>query len=139
MNDPIKRVADSIIHTTECRLSRLYGCNVRVSIDFCDHSVATPVDISECVAEVCHTTVEAMRSSSRKREIVEARQIAMKLVNEKLKRGLKEVGQFFGGRDHSTVIHAKQTVEDLCITDKIFRNKYNRCVNMVEVRFIPTE
>lgn len=139
MSDQLQKAAESIIRTAECRLSKLYGCEVRVKITSVEKSEATPEGIIECVSEVCQTTVDAIKSKTRKREIVEARQIAMTLVNEKLKRGLSEVGRLFGGRDHSTVIHARDTVEDLCATDKIFKNKFDRCLSLVEVRFIPTE
>jgi chromosomal replication initiator protein len=68
--------------------------------------------------------VELMKSKTRKREVVEARQIAMDFTYTYTRLSLKLIGLEFGGRDHSTVIHAKQTVADLRITDKLFSSKY---------------
>lgn len=53
-----------------------------------------------------------VREKTRKQEIVEARQIAMYLSKKLTKTSLKTIGLQFGGRDHSTVIHAITTVED---------------------------
>lgn len=53
-----------------------------------------------------------IRHKTRKQEIVSARQIAMYLAKELTNSSLKTIGMHFGGRDHSTVIHAYQSVED---------------------------
>lgn len=53
-----------------------------------------------------------VREKTRKQEVVEARQIAMYLSKKLTKTSLKTIGLQFGGRDHSTVIHAITTVED---------------------------
>jgi chromosomal replication initiator protein len=55
---------------------------------------------------------ELLRAKTRKQEIVEARQVAMFLAKELTNNSLKTIGLHFGGRDHSTVIHAVQTVLD---------------------------
>jgi chromosomal replication initiator protein len=68
--------------------------------------------------------VEKLKSKTHKRYICEARQIAMTIMKEKTKMSLKDIGIFFGGRDHSTVIHAKRTVLNLCETNKVFRKKF---------------
>jgi chromosomal replication initiator protein len=65
--------------------------------------------------------IEMVRSKTRKREIVQARQISMYLAKNYTKSSLKTIGAFFGGRDHSTVIYACQTVGDLIDTDKKFK------------------
>ena len=77
--------------------------------------------IQELVCEYFEVPVEMVKSSTRKREIVQARQISMYLSKAHTKSSLKTIGQFFGGRDHSTVIYACQTVEDLIDTDKKFK------------------
>jgi chromosomal replication initiator protein len=53
-----------------------------------------------------------LRDKTRKQEIVEARQIAMYLSKKMTKSSLKTIGLHFGGRDHSTVIHAITSIED---------------------------
>ncbi|MCG8374369.1 MAG: chromosomal replication initiator protein DnaA [Balneolales bacterium] len=57
-----------------------------------------------------------VREKTRKQEIVEARQIAMYLSKRFTKSSLKTIGLHFGGRDHSTVIHAISTVEERMLT-----------------------
>lgn len=66
--------------------------------------------------------IDQMKSKTRKREIVQARQISMFFAKQMTKASLKNIGMYFGGRDHSTVIHACQTVNDLIDTDKKFKS-----------------
>ena len=77
--------------------------------------------IQKLVCEYFQVPVEMVKSKTRKREIVQARQISMYLSKSHTKTSLKSIGAFFGGRDHSTVIYACQTVEDLIDTDKKFK------------------
>ena len=69
--------------------------------------------VQELVADFYNTTIADMKSKSRKREIVYPRQVAMYLAKELTELSLKSIGYHFGGRDHSTVIHAIQLVNDL--------------------------
>lgn len=71
-------------------------------------------------------TFEQVQSKSRKREFVEARQIAMFVLKNFTNQSLKSIGWQFGGRDHSTVIHAKTTISDLMDTDRGFRAKIEK-------------
>jgi len=77
--------------------------------------------IQKLVCEYFEVPVDMVKSKVRKREIVQARQISMYLAKAHTKSSLKSIGAFFGGRDHSTVIYACQTVEDLIETDKKFK------------------
>ncbi len=77
--------------------------------------------IEKLVCEYFEVSVDMVRSKTRKREIVQARQISMYLAKSYTKSSLKSIGDFFGGRDHSTVIYACQTVGDLIDTDKKFK------------------
>lgn len=77
--------------------------------------------IQKLVCEYFEVPIEMVKSQTRKREIVQARQISMYLAKSHTKTSLKSIGAFFGGRDHSTVIYACQTVEDLIDTDKKFK------------------
>lgn len=77
--------------------------------------------IQSLVCEYFEVPVEMVKSKTRKREIVQARQISMYLAKLHTKTSLKSIGAFFGGRDHSTVIYACQTVDDLIDTDKKFK------------------
>lgn len=78
--------------------------------------------IQKLVCDYFEVPVEMVKSKMRKREIVQARQISMYLAKNYTKTSLKSIGAFFGGRDHSTVIYACQTVEDLIETDKKFKS-----------------
>lgn len=77
--------------------------------------------IQALVCEYFEVPIDMVKSKTRKREIVQARQISMYLSKLHTKTSLKSIGAFFGGRDHSTVIYACQTVDDLIDTDKKFK------------------
>ena len=77
--------------------------------------------IQSLVCEYFEVPIDMVKSKTRKREIVQARQISMYLAKLHTKTSLKSIGAFFGGRDHSTVIYACQTVDDLIDTDKKFK------------------
>jgi len=87
------------------------NANREVSIDY----------IQKLVCDYFSIGVDLVKSKTRKREIVQARQIAMYFAKDMTKASLKNIGSHFGNRDHSTVIHACQTVNDLIETDKKFR------------------
>jgi chromosomal replication initiator protein len=69
-------------------------------------------------------TVDMLKSKSRKRELVIARQIAQWFINHFTNLSLKSNGAMFGGRDHSTVIHSLAAVQDLLDTDPHYSNKF---------------
>ena len=77
--------------------------------------------IKEIVAQHYTIPVENLSAPSRKRHDVEARQLAMYLSKQHTKTSLKGIGEKFGGRDHSTVIHSCKTVQDLMDTDEKFK------------------
>jgi chromosomal replication initiator protein len=62
-------------------------------------------------AEHFRISAEILRGKSRKREIVFARMIAMTLMCEQTSLSLKAIGAQFGGRDHTTVMHARDTIQ----------------------------
>jgi chromosomal replication initiator protein len=64
---------------------------------------------------------DKLLEKTRKREVVQARQITMYLAKMFTKNSLKTIGEHFGGRDHTTVIHSFQTVKDLMDTDLLYR------------------
>ncbi len=73
--------------------------------------------IQKVVCEYFDIPVDLLRAKTRRQEIVVARQIAMYLSKELTNSSLKTIGLHFGGRDHSTVIHACQAVEEFLKTD----------------------
>ncbi|MBN8857692.1 MAG: chromosomal replication initiator protein DnaA [Sphingobacteriales bacterium] len=77
--------------------------------------------IQKMVCDYFNLPYERLLQKTRKREIVQARQITMYLAKQFTKNSLKTIGEHFGGRDHTTVIHSCQTVKDLMDTDGMFR------------------
>ena len=78
--------------------------------------------IQKTVSEYYGIPLDDLKAKTRKKEIVTARQVAMYFCKEFTNHSLKSIGYHFGGRDHSTVIHAVQTVNDIMETDTSFRN-----------------
>lgn len=74
-------------------------------------------DIQAEVARYFRIPVSEMRSQRRYREVARPRQIAMYLSRELTPMSLPQIGQRFGGRDHSTVCHAIKQIERLCRVD----------------------
>jgi chromosomal replication initiator protein len=77
--------------------------------------------IQKTVSEYFKVTIDQLKDKTRKKEIVMARQLAMYFSKEYTHLSLKTIGYHFGGRDHSTVIHAVQTVNDMYDTDNNFK------------------
>lgn len=73
--------------------------------------------IQQIVAEHFGLTPELLIGKTRKQEVAVARQVAMLLVKRLTQTPLKVIGLNFGNRDHSTVIHAVQTIEKKCQSD----------------------
>ena len=77
--------------------------------------------IQKVVCDYFNLPVEILNSKTRKREIVQARQIAMFFAKNMTKSSLATIGSNIGGKDHATVLHAYKTVNNLIDTDKSFR------------------
>ncbi len=80
--------------------------------------------IKEMVASYYNLTCEQIASKSRKQEITIARQMAMYLSKKFTQCSLKTIGSYFGNRDHSTVLHSCQTIEDFIGIDQLVRIAY---------------
>lgn len=89
--------------------------------------------IQSAVCEHFNITEEMMRSKSRKQEIAIARQVAMYLSKELTKFALKTIGLIFGGRDHSTVIHAHKTIQDMMKKDPNFKNEIDSIKKKLDI------
>jgi chromosomal replication initiator protein len=89
--------------------------------------------IQNMVCEFYNITYDKLQAKTRKREIVQARQISMYLAKKFTKNSLKTIGEHFGGRDHTTVIHSCQTVNDLMDTDNVFRDQVKELQQKVQL------
>ena len=106
--DLAKRIVDNYVKNT----SR------EVSIDY----------IQKIVSEYFQMDVDTLQSKTRRRHIVQARQLAMFFAKKLTKASLASIGSQIGKRDHATVLHACKTVDNLSSTDKQFR-KYVEDLN----------
>lgn len=92
-----------------------------------DRPDITASTIMAVTAEYFGITLEDLTSSSRTRVLVSARQIAMYLCRELTELSLPKIGQTFGGRDHTTVMHAERKIRSL-MTER--RNVYNQITEL---------
>jgi chromosomal replication initiator protein len=99
--DLAKQIIDKLVKSTRRE----------ISIDY----------IQKVVCDYFNMQVENLKSKTRKREIVQARQIAMYFAKSLTKSSLATIGSVIGGKDHATVLHACKTVNNLIDTDKRFR------------------
>jgi chromosomal replication initiator protein len=81
-------------------------------------------NIQKTVANYYKLRVSDLTSAKRTRNIARPRQVAMALTKELTKASLPEIGNAFGGRDHSTVIHATRKIEALRASDTMIEEDY---------------
>ena len=77
--------------------------------------------IQKVVCDYFDIPIETMKSKTRKREIVQCRQLAMYFSKQMTKNSLAMIGKHCGNKDHATVLHACKTVNNLADTDKRFK------------------
>lgn len=90
-------------------------------------------EIRDIVCDFYGVSLESLLSETRKREIVQARQVAMYFAKLKTKDSLTTIGTTIGKRNHATVLHACKTVQDLIDTDKSFRASIEELDRMLKV------
>ena len=81
----------------------------------------TIADIKNIVCKYYNISEDKLNDKTRKREIVQARQMAMFFSKNLTRSSLVKIGAQIGGKDHATVLHACKTVNNLVDTDKRFR------------------
>lgn len=86
----------------------------------------TLLAIQQAVAKEWGVTVEGLRSKTRTKLLTTPRQIAMYLTRELLSTQLVEIGNGFGGRDHSTVIHSLEKVQEAVSQDNELKNRIQK-------------
>jgi len=87
-----------------------------------DHRV-TIDEIQKKTAEYYKLDLRELHSARRARRVARPRQVAMYLARELTSRSLPDIGRRFGGRDHTTVLHACRRIEALCKTDPVFQQE----------------
>lgn len=127
----IKLLANSSLNSKEIdfelvkRTVREVSTNkqVNISIDY----------ITKTVCEFFNVDENKVREKNRRKEVVLARQVAMYLAKQLTKSSLKTIGLHFGGRDHSTVIHAQISVEQMIKDDAKFEDIVTSLKNKIEL------
>ncbi len=94
-----------------------------VSIDFIQKSVCDYFEIP----------MDSLKEKTRKRAIVQARQLSMYLAKHFTKNSLKVIGRHFGGRDHSTVIHSCYAIQNLIDTDQKFKESVSEIQKKIQL------
>jgi chromosomal replication initiator protein len=100
------------------------------------NDIRTPLTIEQIQKVVCEyfdIPVDLIRAKTRKQEVVLARQIAMYIAKEMTNSSLKTIGIHFGGRDHSTVIHACQAVEEFLKTNNKQKQHIDQIRRTIEI------
>ena len=134
-NDVIVNIADRInsnIRELEGALIRIIAYasfhNKQISLDLANEVLKDVISstsskrvtiplIQQAVAEFFNIEIDDLKAQRRTKNITLPRQIAMYLVRELTDYSLPKIGEEFGGRDHTTVIHAYEKIQDLIKTD----------------------
>jgi chromosomal replication initiator protein len=96
-----------------------------------------PLTIDDILEKVCHhygVNQQHVFSKSRKRDFVQVRQISMYLAQKYTKMPASRIGQLIGNRDHSTVIHSCNTVEQRLKVDKAFSAEFSSIENSFKLK-----
>lgn len=126
-----RNVTSSVRELEGCLISLLAECSLRnlsMSLDLAREVVSgiagqieTVINIEQIqqtVSKQLDVPLSLLTGKTRKQEIVFARQIAMYLIRELTPTSLKNIGNHFGGRDHTTVMHAISTIDSLKSRDE---------------------
>ncbi|MFN3820883.1 MAG: chromosomal replication initiator protein DnaA [bacterium] len=100
---------------------------------FKQESYISPDRILEIVGRELNVSKEEVKSRSRRKEIAEARHIAIYLCTEYTKLTLKAIGSFFGDRDHATIIHARESIAQRAKDDPTLGELLDRMKRLVEI------
>jgi chromosomal replication initiator protein len=88
--------------------------------------------IQKTVSDFYKIKVSELHSKKRTRAIARPRQIAMWLARELTSHSLPEIGDFFGGRDHTTVIHACRTITEIKVNDTEISNNLHLLIQTLK-------
>lgn len=116
----VSLMAHSIINNREIDITlarRVMEQNIRF-----EKKKITVQKIQETVSDFYNIKKDLIQSASRKREIVQARQVTMYFIKKYTKLSLSQIGIQVGNRNHATVLHACNTIKNLTEVDKGFRS-----------------
>ncbi len=127
----IKLLATASLKSADINLDLAKKTVKEISTDRKIH--VTIESITKIVCEYLNVAENKLREKTRKKEIVLARQLAMYLSKELTKNSLKTIGLHFGGRDHSTVIHACNSMEENKLKDLSLKDLIDTLKNKIEL------
>ncbi|WP_332692417.1 chromosomal replication initiator protein DnaA [Halalkalibacter lacteus] len=93
--------------------------------------ILTIIDIQKLVGEHYHVKLEDFKAKKRTKSVAFPRQIAMYLSRELTDSSLPKIGSEFGGRDHTTVIHAHEKISKLLATDQELQEKVQELMDIL--------
>ena len=133
-----QEIIASILFRAEQEIRECTNESVRL---YCKNKeVNTDTEVAEFIIKLCadeyNITVDTLIASTRMRIQCEARQMSMKLIKQHTTLGLKDIGLNYNsknrlGKDHTTVISAIKTIDNLLSYDKTVIDKYQRLVNSI--------
>jgi chromosomal replication initiation ATPase DnaA len=133
-----QEIIASILFKAEQEIRECTNQSVRL---YCkSKEVNTDAEVAEFIIKLCadeyNITVDTLIASTRMRIQCEARQMSMKLIKQHTTLGLKDIGlNYYSknrmGKDHTTVISAIKTIDNLLSYDKSVIDKYQRLVNNI--------
>jgi chromosomal replication initiation ATPase DnaA len=133
-----QEIIASILFRAEQEIRECTNESVRL---YCKNKeVNTDAEVAEFIIKLCadeyNITVDTLIASTRMRIQCEARQMSMKLIKQHTTLGLKDIGLNYNsknrlGKDHTTVISAIKTIDNLLSYDKTVIDKYQRLVNNI--------
>lgn len=88
--------------------------------------------IQRCVSEEFGVSMQELKAKRRNKNIVQPRQVAMYLSRELTDLSLPEIGTFFGGKDHTTVLHSYNKIKGGIIINEYLKNKVEKVINIIQ-------
>jgi chromosomal replication initiator protein len=114
------------------RLRGWSGPSTGGSTALATHAGLSALTIQQIVASEWGVTAEGLQSKTRTKTLTVPRQVGMWLCRELLGLQLVEIGNAFGGRDHSTVIHSLERAADMMAEDDAFRRRVEKARGVLE-------
>jgi len=126
----LRRILASAFFTGRPIDTSLVSESLKDLISFQDRLV-TINNIQKMVAEYYKIRVSDLHSKSRSRQVARPRQVAMALAKELTEHSLPEIGDAFGGRDHTTVLHACRKISELKSKDSRMNEDYSNLMRIL--------
>lgn len=128
----VSLMAHSVIYNKDVDMSlakRVIGQAIKKA----EKKSLTVYDIADVVCSHFNIKKDLIQTASRKREIVQVRQVAMYLSKEYTDTSLSQIGAIIGKRNHATVLHACKMVKDQLEVDKEFRGEISKILKALKV------